>query len=132
MSDATEEDDLGLPSLDILKSIVAAKAASKAAASSERAFAGGFDREAIESQISYAHLRGIQDHYRHKGRWSSFLMLLMCGMVVFQSTLLGLVGAGIWDFTRYDWLLPLLLGQNLAQIIGLAVFVVKALFKEIA
>jgi hypothetical protein len=58
-------------------------------------------------------------------------MWVMAGMVVFQSVLLGLVGAGIWDFSAYDWLLPALLVQNLAQVIGLAVFVVKALFREI-
>ena len=72
----------------------------------------------------------MQDHYKHKGRWSNFLMFVMFGMVAFQSVLLGFVGAGTWDFSKYQWLLPLLLGQNLAQIIGLAVFVVKALFKE--
>jgi hypothetical protein len=58
-------------------------------------------------------------------------MFVMAGMVIFQSVLLGLVGAGIWDFSRYAWLLPALLVQNLAQVIGLAVFVVKALFRDV-
>ena len=58
-------------------------------------------------------------------------MFVMAGMIIFQSVLLGMVGAGVWDFTKYQWLLPVLLAQNLAQVIGLAVFVVKALFKDI-
>lgn len=132
MSDKPEEEPQDLPSVDILKSVIAAKAASNAAAIAERHFASDFNKQAVSSQMAYAHLRGIQDHYKHKGRWSNFLMVVMFAMVAFQSALLGLVGGGVWDFTKYDWLLPLLLGQNLAQIIGLAVFVVKALFKDIA
>ncbi len=52
-------------------------------------------------------------------------------MILFQWLLLGLVGVGIWDFTKYEWLLPVLLVQNLGQIIGLALVVVKSLFKDI-
>lgn len=90
-----------------------------------------FGRLSVDAQERYAHLKGIQDHYRHKSHWSTFLMFVMAGMIIFQSVLLGMVGAGVWDFTKYQWLLPVLLAQNLAQVIGLAVFVVKALFKDI-
>lgn len=96
----------------------------------ERRFARRFSSLSVEAQEKYEHLLGLRDHYKHKGRWSNFLMLIMAAMVVYQSVLLGMVGAGLWDFSKYEWLLPALLVQNLAQIIGLAVFVVKALFKD--
>jgi hypothetical protein len=57
-------------------------------------------------------------------------MAVMAIMIGFQSYLLFKVGTGEWDFTKYEWLLPILLFQNLAQIVGLAVFVVKALFRD--
>ena len=57
-------------------------------------------------------------------------MFLMAVMIGFQSYLLVMVGQGKWDFTEYSWLLPALLAQNLAQVIGLAVFVVRALFSD--
>ena len=133
MSEKEEEKKEGaLPSVDTLRTLIAERTAASAAALAERTFSRDFSEKSVESQERYAHLKGIQDHYKHKGRWSNFLIFVMFGMVAFQSTLLGLVGAGIWDFTAYAWLLPILLGQNLAQIIGLAVFVVKALFKEIS
>lgn len=97
----------------------------------ERRYVRHFRTRSVESQEKYAHLKGLQDHYRHKGYWSYFLMLVMAVMIGFQSYLLFQVGIGAWDFTKYDWLLPLLLAQNLAQVVGLAVFVVKALFKDI-
>ncbi len=97
----------------------------------EAEFVDKFIHKSVGAEIQYAHLRGLQDHYRHKSKWSWFLMGLMFGMVAFQSFLLYKVGAGAWDFTQYEWLLPLLLVQNLAQVVGLATFVVKALFKEI-
>lgn len=89
-----------------------------------------FQKKSLSSQLSYAHLKGLKDHYNHKGWWSFFLMFVMFGMISYQSILLGLVGGGVWNFSEYDWLLPLLLVQNLAQIVGLAVFVVKALFRD--
>ena len=94
----------------------------------QRQFEREFSQSAIQGEVAYAHLRGLTDHYRHKGKWSWFLMGLMGFMVVYQSVLLWMVGAGYWDFSRYDWLLPILLVQNFAQIVGLALFVVKALF----
>jgi hypothetical protein len=54
----------------------------------------------------------------------------MFSMISFQSFLLYEVGVGAWSFEKYTWLLPALLVQNLAQIVGLAVFVVKALFTK--
>lgn len=94
-----------------------------------------FDREfeirAIDAERAWVHLRGLQDHYSHKKSWSYALMVLLGGMVVFQWALLVFVGLGIWDFTQYEWLLPILLVQNLGQIIGLAFVVVKSLFKDL-
>lgn len=84
----------------------------------------------IEEQKGYARLVGLQRHYRHKSQWSYFLMVMMLGMIGFQSFLLWKVGTGAWNFATYDWLLPALLVQNLAQIAGLCVIVVQALFKD--
>jgi predicted anti-sigma-YlaC factor YlaD len=90
-----------------------------------------FSKQSIDAQLEWEHLEGLRGHYKHKGRWSWFLMAVMAFMIGFQSYLLYKVGTKAWDFTSYDWLLPVLLAQNLAQIVGLAVFVVKALFKDL-
>ncbi|URK86521.1 hypothetical protein LP421_18955 [Rhizobium sp. RCAM05350] len=90
-----------------------------------------FRIRSIEAQKAYTHLLGLQAHYSHKRKWSWFLMLAMAFMLIFQSYLLYKVGTGSWDFTAYRWLLPLLLVQNLGQIIGLAVIVVKSLFTNL-
>ena len=97
----------------------------------EAEFQSRFATSSIKSQEDFEHLRGLASHYWHKGCWSYFLMLIMAGLIAFQCFLLTQVGFGYWDFTKYDWLLPLLLVQNFAQIIGLAVFVVKALFAPV-
>lgn len=83
----------------------------------------------VKAEMGWAHLKGLQDHYWHKGNWSWFLMILLSAMIGFQSILLIFVGLGLWDFTRYEWLLPALLVQNLGQIIALAYVVVKSLFR---
>jgi hypothetical protein len=97
----------------------------------ERDFSEGFEESSVKLETEYAHLQGIRDHYRHKGRWSYFLMALLGAMIAFQWVLLWKVGLHTWDFTQYEWLLPILLVQNLGQIIGLAFIVVKSLFREL-
>ena len=88
-----------------------------------------FSNEAAKSESDWIHLKGLQDHYWHKGIWSWFLMFLLSVMVGFQSFLLFKVGVGEWNFEAYNWLIPALLVQNLGQIIALAVIVVKSLFR---
>jgi hypothetical protein len=84
----------------------------------------------VLAETAYIHLTGLEDHYSLKKIWAYGIMLIMAGMLIFQSTLLGLVGDGVWSFKDYRWLLPALLVQNLAQIAGLAYIVVKALFNS--
>lgn len=116
-----------LPNVDQLRALILPHTVSSAI---QGEWLKRFSSVAADSEEKYEHLKGLREHYKHKGRWSNFLMCVMLGMVVFQCVLLGMVGAGQWDFSKYEWLLPLLLVQNLAQIIGLAVFVVKALFRD--
>jgi hypothetical protein len=89
-----------------------------------------FSVASIEGRRAFEHLQGLKRHYSHKSKWSYFLMVAMSVMIWFQSYLLYKVGTGQWNFTQYDWLLPALLVQNLAQIAGLCLIVVKALFKD--
>jgi hypothetical protein len=97
----------------------------------ERKFVNEFQENAIQSETMYAHLDGVKDHYKQKRIWSTFLMCAIGGMLLFQSVLLVVVGAEYLDYSKYEWLLPVLLVQNLAQVIGLAVWAVKYLFSDI-
>lgn len=126
MSDDT---DISLPSIDDLKAEISV--GGQVAKTNEDEFETKFRRLSIDAELQYAHLDGLRDHYKHKGKWSYFLIFLMFMMVAFQCLLLWRVGIGAWDFTKYQWLLPALLVQNLTQVVGLAVFVVKALFKDL-
>ncbi|MXW84334.1 MAG: hypothetical protein F4246_02125 [Rhodothermaceae bacterium] len=90
-----------------------------------------FDSQSLESWTAYEHYLGVRQHYQHKGRWSKFLLGAIASMIGYQMALLVLVGLGILDFKGYDWLLPGLLVQNLAQIVGLALYAVKHLFSDI-
>ena len=98
----------------------------------EEQYLDDFLISSVESDTKYAHLQGIRDHYSHKGKWSKFLMFAVGGMIAFQFALLFFVGLGVLDFTKYEWLLPALLVQNLGQVIGLAVYAVKYLFSDIS
>lgn len=127
---SSDEVQTSLPSIQELTSEISALQNVDTEAEEER-FLSNFRDRSINSEKDYIHLRGLVDHYEHKGRWSYFLMGLMFVMIGFQSLLLYKVGVGAWSFKDYQWLLPALLVQNLAQVVGLAHFVVKSLFKDI-
>ncbi|WP_347416640.1 hypothetical protein [Paracoccus sp. (in: a-proteobacteria)] len=124
---------LTLPTLDeLLAEVDDADSAEEAARhEDELQYIDDFEIRSAQNERAWAHLQGLQDHYRHKGTWSQFLMWVLGGMIGFQWALLGMVGFGWWDFSAYQWLLPILLVQNLGQIIGLAFVVVKSLFKDL-
>ena len=130
MSDDDEPTDEKLPSLeDLLKAVD--QQDDNLPVAWENFYRRNFSETEIRGETEYEHLKGLRAHYEHKGRWSWFLMAVMGAMIVFQMVLLQHVGLGLWDFSEYEWLLPVLLVQNLAQVIGLAVFVVKALFRDV-
>ena len=58
-------------------------------------------------------------------------MVAIGTMLLFQMVLLICAGADWLDFKDYEWLLPSLLAQNLIQIVGLAVYAVRSLFRDI-
>jgi len=124
-----EEVPQPLPSASDVRKVV--RRAPKESGSKQSSFQNKFVVDASRAEAEYTHITGMKDHYRHKSLWSYFLMFLMFGLVAFQSFLLAMVGCNVWSFKDYKWLLPALLVQNLAQVVGLAVFVVKSLFSEV-
>lgn len=57
-------------------------------------------QKTVEAETAYTHLLGLMDHYELKKSWSRAIMVLIFGMVIYQSVLLGLVGRGVWSFTN--------------------------------
>lgn len=97
----------------------------------EEKFEEEFHEHSLKSERGYVHLEGLIDHYAQKKNWSVWILGMMVFMVLFQSFLLCMVGANVWSFEKYTWLLPALLVQNLAQVVGLAVLVVRSLFRDL-
>ena len=87
-------------------------------------------REEINNQTKYIWAIGLRDHFKEKSKWSGWLLAAVLFLILFQSLIISLVGADVFHFEKYKWLLPLLLVQNFAQIIGLALVVVKSLFND--
>lgn len=114
------------PSLDRLRQ-AATPVEGSADASGDNAYVG-LDEDTARAEGVYIHLKGLRDHYTLRRNWAYAIMIIMGVMIVFQSIVIGMVGAGCWKFVNYKWLLPALLVQNLGQIVALALVVVKSLF----
>ncbi|MCR5941847.1 hypothetical protein FG152_13585 [Ochrobactrum sp. XJ1] len=86
------------------------------------------DPDSIDRELDFERLKAFKNHHDSKKQWSDFMIDVMTILIGFQMVLLIMVGFGWWDFSKYEWLLPLLLVQNFAQIVGLALVVVRSLF----
>src|SRR5688572_22732888 len=96
---------------DLLKDI--GPAAEDEPRSSQDRFEERFRIRSVEGELKYVHLKGLIEHYRHKGFWSGWLLFLVVGLMLFQSILIVFVGLNKLDYSSYQWLLPALLVQNL-------------------
>jgi len=121
------------PTVEQLRETISRTSSSPSEAENEFEKNFSHDADVVEFEyIENIHAAGVRLHYQHKHWWSAGIFVLMFVMIGFQCFLLSMVGAGKWSFSDYQWLLPALLVQNLAQVVGLAVFVVKSLFADIA
>jgi hypothetical protein len=79
MSENEEKNDL--PSVKDVRDQITVSLGQEVKAQSN--FERDFKNASIAQQAEYAHLAGLVDHYRHKGRWSWFLMALLFLMIFF-------------------------------------------------
>ena len=124
MSESKSDEPLPSPA-DLRGAVGTAPSESQSA---EKAFRRRSDKRSIEAEEDYLHLTGLRSHYRHKNGWSWFTGGIIAIMLLFQFYLLRKVGQGDWDFTKYAFLLPALMVQNLGQVIALALVIVRNLF----
>lgn len=72
-------------------------------------------------------LKGLEDYFRMRGSWSSCLKWALFIILGFNIGMVWFVGKGILKYSD-EWFLRIVLTTNLADIIGLAVVIVKFLF----
>jgi len=83
-------------------------------------------KESSETQIR---LDGLSDYYKMRRSWGDFLKLCLGLILVFNISLVILVGFEKLNY-KDDWFLRLVLTTNLADIIGLVYLVVNFLFSN--
>ncbi len=83
-----------------------------------------------ESVFVKVHLDGLISFYKLRCRWSTFILICIGVLIVFQIALTFLVGMKMLDFSDYQWFLPLVVTENFVQVIGLALIVVRFLFNK--
>lgn len=81
-----------------------------------------------ESEETKIHLQGLTEYYSLRKRWSTFLCCLIGILITFHIVLTVFIGRGWFNFADYKVVLGIIVGENFAQIIALALIVVKFLF----
>ncbi len=65
-----------------------------------------------------------------RGRWSSWLITWISALITFQILLTIAVGwpGGGFNYQAHPYFLPLVIGQNVVQVVGMSVVIVKFLY----
>lgn len=85
-------------------------------------------REQAEIKRIDVEREGLQKYYLLRTHWSWFAFFLLLIMILFQGWIVVGVGLKWFDFSKYDSLIKLVVGENFLQIVGISLIVVKFLF----
>jgi hypothetical protein len=90
------------------------------------------EREEAEkkAEITKIHLDGLKDFYFLRRTWSWAIFGFITTLILFHIVLTGCIGFGYMDFKEYPWFISIVVTENFAQIIALALIVVKFLFHK--
>ena len=77
-----------------------------------------------------ARIRGLEDFYDLRRRWSRSLVKILWTLIALQAVLLGAVGLGLLQFADYKPFLAAQAGVYFLQIAGMCLVVVKFLFHD--
>jgi hypothetical protein len=73
---------------------------------------------------------GLKAFFKLRDKWSRYIFILVCAMLAFQMFITTAVGLGWMDFSKYEWFINLILGENFVQVVGMGYIVVKYLFPQ--
>lgn len=74
--------------------------------------------------------QGAEKYYELRDKWSRYIRDYVWAMIAFQFVVAAAIGFGWVDFSNYQFLITLVVGQNFAQIIGMGIIVAKFLFPK--
>jgi hypothetical protein len=73
-------------------------------------------------------LDGRKQFHNLRGRWSTWLITWISGLLIFHICLTGGIGFGWLDFKNYLTFLPMVVVENFLQIAGMGIVIVKFLY----
>lgn len=76
------------------------------------------------------HIKGWEQYYELRNGWSNILKWLVGTMVFFQISLTIAIGRNWLNFSTFSAFPYLIIGENFAQIVGMAYIVVNFLFPK--
>jgi hypothetical protein len=82
----------------------------------------------VRAKAEDIELAGREQFFILQKSWSSWLLIWISALLMFHVALTVCVGRGWLDFTAYPYFLPMVVGQNFLQIVGMGLVIVKFLY----
>lgn len=86
--------------------------------------------ELISAATRAVEIVGRRKYFELRGKWSSWIVGWITGLIAFNSIITIAVGVGFLDYTKYEWFITVVLAETFLQIVGLGYVAVKYLFKD--
>lgn len=76
------------------------------------------------------HRDGEARYYKLRDKWSKYIFWFVLAMILFETCITLLIGAGRLDYTNYETFLYIVIAENFAQIVGMGYIVANYLFPK--
>ena len=88
------------------------------------------DLAEAEAELARTNVRGRQDFFELRKRWSTAIMCWISVLVCFNIALSVALGLGHLDFAGYDWFVTAVTVETFLQVVGLGFVAVRYLFSD--
>jgi hypothetical protein len=82
--------------------------------------------EALREEIE---LNGRKKFFELRDKWSWSIIAWISIFIAFHITITVLVGCGVLNFEKHEWLLPSIIAENFLQIVGMGYIIVRFLYQ---
>lgn len=84
----------------------------------------------LDAQAKVVEIRGRRQKFELRGTWSTWVIIWISALLLFNMILTGLLASGVWSFADYKWFGIAVTAEMFLQIVGLGYVAMKFLFND--
>ncbi|WP_293450575.1 hypothetical protein [Planktotalea sp.] len=86
--------------------------------------------ELVSGAVTAVEVIGRKRYFDLRDKWSGWIIKWITALIAFNAVITVAVGAGLLDYSEYEWFITAIVVQTFLQIVGLGAIAVRYLFAD--